>query len=140
VVSQDKSKAAAASIILSCATTAFTSVTLWYDYDTSPLVRTAAPLLFGATPDTGRLSFFFLLVASATCQVVAKTFSSALLLVVDKKWFLVYLASDQILYQLYSVARCDHFFFHHQSNRTLSVVFRIGIKLIADFTSCWLLR
>ena len=83
------------SIVISCCTTGFAAATIWYDYDTSPEKRHKYPKLAGATPDTSRGPFFFLLVIHSALQVVAKVFSSALLLVASPHIFLAYVAASE---------------------------------------------
>jgi hypothetical protein len=128
------------SIIISCCTTGFAAATMWYDFDTSPEKRKSCQRLAGATPDSSRGSFFFLLVVSGALQVVAKSFSSALLFIASPNYFLAYTASDHALYQLYRIARCDYDFFGPGFNIPMSFIFRICEKTVVDFTSCWLLR
>jgi hypothetical protein len=113
---------------------------MWFDFDTSPAKRKECPRLAGATPDSSRGPFFVLLVVSGALQVVAKSFSSALLFIASPNYFLAYMAGDHILYQLYRIARCDYLFFVPGCNAPISFIFRIVEKTIVDFTSCWLLR
>jgi hypothetical protein len=86
IISEVFSKAALGSILISCCTTGFAAATMWYDYDTSPKKRKESPRLYGATPDTGRGLFFFVLVTSCSLQGVAKSFSLALLIIVSPKY------------------------------------------------------
>ena len=125
------------SIIISCCTTGFAAATMWYDYDTSPEKRKENPRLAGATPDTTRGPFFFLLVVSGALQVVAKSFSSALLFIASPKTFLAYMVGDHVVYQLYLVVRGDHMHFPAGFTTPLSLVGRFLEKLTVDFTSCW---
>ncbi|GMI34748.1 hypothetical protein TeGR_g13050, partial [Tetraparma gracilis] len=140
IISEERSTLALVSIIISCCTTGFAAATMWYDFDTSPAKRKENPRLAGATPDTSRGPFFFLLVVSSALQVVAKSFSSALLFIASPKTFLAYMVGDHAMYQLYLVVRCDHMCFSAGLNTPLSVVLRFVEKLAVDFTSCWLLR
>ena len=128
------------SIIISCCTTGFAAATMWYDFDTSPAKRKECPRLAGAIPNTSRGLFFFLLVVSGALQVVAKSFSSALLFIASPNYFLAYTAGDHVLYQLYRIVRCDYLTFLPGVNVPLSFIWRICEKTIVDFTSCWLLR
>jgi hypothetical protein len=113
---------------------------MWYDIDTSPQKRKEEARIWGATPDTSRGPFFVLLVVSGALQVVAKSFSSALLFIASPNYFLAYTVGDHVLYQLYLAMRGDHSFFVPGGGVPLSVVTRIGQKVVVDFTSCWLLR
>jgi hypothetical protein len=113
---------------------------MWYDYDTSPQKRQDSPTLAGATPDTLRGLFFCVLVVSGTLQVVAKSFSSALLFIASPNYFLAYLVGDHALFQLYLVVRGDHRNFRPGVGVLVSVVGRIVEKTVADFTSSWLAR
>jgi hypothetical protein len=140
IISEEASKAALASIIISCCTTGFAAATMWFDWDVSPEKRKENPLLAGQTPDTGRGFFFFLLVLSGTLQVVAKSFSSALFFIVNPSYFLGYMAADHVVYQLYRVARRDHQNYYPGTSLALSVGMHVLTKMVADYTSCWLLR
>jgi hypothetical protein len=113
---------------------------MWYDIDTSPQERKKKPRLWGATPDTSRGSFFFVLVMSGALQIMAKCFSSALLLIANSNYFLAYIVGDHVLFQLYLASRGDHRSFRPGVGVLLSVVLRFGQKVVADFTSCWLVR
>jgi hypothetical protein len=113
---------------------------MWYDYDTSPEKRRIKPKLAGATPDTSRGPFFFLLAMSGALQIVAKSFSSALLFIANPNYFLAHLVGDHILYQLYLALRGDHRFWRPGASVPLSVLVRFIEKVIADFASCWLMR
>jgi hypothetical protein len=89
--------------------------------------------------------FFFVLVLSGAFQVFAKSFSSAIMIIVSKKFFFAYMVLDHVLYQVYRVARCDHTFFmtgRHGPCATLffSVSARFMEKLAADFSGCWNVR
>jgi hypothetical protein len=128
------------SIIISCCTTGFAAATMWYDFDTSPTKRKECPRLAGATPDSSRGPFFFLLVVSGALQVVAKSFSSALLFIASPNYLLAYMAGDHIMYQLYRIARGDYLFFLPGFNAPLSIIWRVLEKTVVDYTSCWLLR
>jgi hypothetical protein len=72
---------------------------MWFDYDTSPEKRKESPKLAGATPDTSRGPFFFLLVMSGALQIAAKSLSSALLLIASPIIFLAYTVGDHALYE-----------------------------------------
>ncbi|GMI19342.1 hypothetical protein TeGR_g2736 [Tetraparma gracilis] len=140
ITSNERSRAALGSIVISCCTTGFAAATMWYAYDTSPEKRRRSPKLAGATPDTSRGPFFVVLVMSGALQVVAKSFSSALLLIASPNYFLVHMAADHFLYQVYVAARCDHRNFRPGAGIPQSVVFRIMEKVITDYTSCWVMR
>jgi hypothetical protein len=128
------------SIIISCCTTGFAAATLWYDWDTSPQRRRQHPKIAGATPDTSRGPFFFVLVMSGALQVMAKSFSSALLIISSPNFFLAYVVGDHMFYQLYLTARGDHMHWGAVMSTQTSLLARFGEKVVADFTSCWLTR
>ncbi|GMI23650.1 hypothetical protein TeGR_g6548, partial [Tetraparma gracilis] len=140
IISEERSTLALVSIATSCCTTGFAAATVWYDYDTSPEKRRTSPKLAGATPDTSRGPFFAMLVMSGALQVLAKSFSSALLIIANANYFLAYTVGDHVLYQLYLVLRRDHRRVEPGTGVALSVVFRFCEKSVADFTSCWLTR
>ncbi|GMI31785.1 hypothetical protein TeGR_g9820 [Tetraparma gracilis] len=140
IISEDRSRAALASIIIGCCTTGFAAATMWFDWDTSPKKRKGNPLLAGAVPDTGRGPFFALLVLSGALQVAAKGLSSALLFIVSPVWLLAYMVGDHLLYQLYLAARGDYLVFMPGAGVALSFLVRLLEKLISDFTSCGMIR
>ncbi|GMI28919.1 hypothetical protein TeGR_g7534 [Tetraparma gracilis] len=137
LVNKEQSKLAFVSIVISCLATGFGSATIWYDFDTSPQKRRQKPRFAGATPDTSRGPFFFLLVVSGALQIAAKSFSSALLLIASPIIFLAYTVGDHALYQGYLVVRGDHRFYNYGVGVSVSVLFRVVEKVLADFTSCW---
>jgi hypothetical protein len=108
IISEERNTLALVSIVISCCTTGFAAATVWYDWDTSPQRRKQHPKIAGATPDTSRGPFFFVLVMSGALQVLAKSFSSALLLIANSNFFLAYMVGDHILYQLYCAVRGDY--------------------------------
>ena len=128
------------SIIISCCTTGFAAATMWYDYDTSPEKRRKSPKLAGAVPDTSRGPFFFVLAVSGALQVVAKSFSSALLIIASPNYFLAFMVGDHALFQIYNDVRGDHRDYNPGSSVLASVALRICQKVVADYTSCWLFR
>jgi hypothetical protein len=137
LISEKKSNIALASICISCCTTGFAAATMWYDFDTSPGKRKECPRLCGATPDQGRGLFFFLVTVSGALQVLAKSLSSALLLIANPNWFVAYTAVDHVLFQFYLVLRGDHRTMVPGLGVVMSSVIRIFLKLVADYTSCW---
>jgi hypothetical protein len=113
---------------------------MWFDWDTSPKKRKKNPLLAGAVPDMGRGPFFALLVLSGALQVAAKSLSSALLFIVNPVWLLAYMVGDHLLYQLYLIARGDYLTYVPGAGVAVSFAFRFFEKLVADFTSCGMIR
>jgi hypothetical protein len=81
-----------------------------------------------------------MLIMSGFFQVAAKSFASALLLVLNPIWFMAHMLGDHVLYQLILVARRDHQAMEPDTNVPLSVVIRALGKLAIDFTSCAVLR
>jgi hypothetical protein len=140
IVSKERNTVALVSIVISCCTTGFAAASMWFDYDTSPAKRKARPKLAGATPDTSRGLFFLLLVVSGAFQVVAKSFSSALLFIANTNYFFGYMLGDHALYQLYLAFRGDYHYYRPGTGFVTTMAVRITEKLVADFTSCWLMR
>ena len=75
-----------------------------------------------------------------TAQVLAKSFSSALLLIASPNYFLAFMVGDHVLYQLYLAARGDHRDCRPGFGVFSSAFARIGQKVVVDFTGCWLMR
>jgi hypothetical protein len=148
LASGDFGKIAIASILISGATTAFTSVMITYDWDTSPSKRAKNNKNFkfygfvpdGATPRTVCFAAMFMF---TTAHTLARSFSCALLAVVSKKFIAIYLVGDMLIYVLYKLLRGDLRYGPNLS-KVLSAlgtaVIRFTDKLLVDFTAMMQIR
>jgi hypothetical protein len=107
VQTQNRSMVALGSIVISALTTGFGSALISYDMDTSPKKRRETPDFYGFVPPTGRGFIFFLMVVFSTVQFLAKITAIALLGAVSKKWVVLYLLGDIVLYLLNKIIRND---------------------------------
>jgi hypothetical protein len=127
------------SILISALTTGFTSATLSYDYDTDPLKRREAPEFYGYIPDEGmaRTKLFVVMTFNSSLLLLLRSFSAALLMIADSRYFVWYMMSDAAVYLTQKAIRSDlHYWLPLEGRFELfiSIGFRVCIKVIADFT------
>ena len=81
------SKAALASIIVSACTTGFTAATISFDFDASPQRRRDEPAFYGYIPDSAgrRTAIFFCMLMNGALLLLLRSFSTALLAMVDMR-------------------------------------------------------
>jgi hypothetical protein len=79
------SKKALGSIIVSACTTGFTAATISFDFDVSPQRRRDEPAFYGFIPDSagGRTAIFFCMIMNGARLLLLRSFSTALLAMVD---------------------------------------------------------
>ena len=79
------SKVALGSIIVSACTTGFTAAMISYDFDVSPERRRDEPAFYGYIPDSAgrRTAIFFCMIMNGALLLLLRSFSTALLLMVD---------------------------------------------------------
>ena len=144
LTSEKKTAAALLSLLMSAASTGYTSAVLSYDFDTSVANRRVSPLLHGMVPDQGRGFVFFLMFMLSTLQMVSKVFSTALLLLVNPTWLAIWFSADMGLYFCYKIVRRD---LTHLTPGTqgamkylISFFTRLGSKAMIDFSGLMLHR
>ena len=73
------------SIIMSACTTGFTAATISFDFDVSPQRRRDEPAFYGYIPDSAgrRTAIFFCMIMNGALLLLLRSFSTALLLMVD---------------------------------------------------------
>ncbi len=132
----DWTTAAVVSVGLSCVSTAFIATTLVYDFDTDPAKRKLRPEFYGYIPDTTgkRVLVFALLFLYHTVWSLGKTFSMAVLAQTNWLWLMVYLLSDHCGLILYKLARGDLIYWVPGLGWPLSMLARIIVKVVVDFT------
>jgi hypothetical protein len=138
-------KAAVASILISGATTAFTSVMISYDYDTSPTQRAKSPKFYGFVPtgSKARAACFAAMFLLTTAHTLARTFACALLAVVSKRWLLYYLSGDALIFFAYKFARGDLRYGLNISGGAgllTTILCRVADKIMIDFTALMQMR
>jgi hypothetical protein len=81
--------------------------------------------------------------AITVCHVLMKTLATALLMIVNSTWLLLYMVGDVSLFMLIKVARRDfRYWFNLQGALSwfTSVMVRLVVKLVSDYTCCFHLR
>jgi hypothetical protein len=73
------------SIIMSACTTGFTAATISFDFDVGPQRRRDEPDFYGYIPDSAgrRTAIFFCMITNGALLLLLRSFSTALLLMVD---------------------------------------------------------
>jgi len=146
--SGNTNKAAIVSLIASCAATAFTSTTMSYDWDTSPEKRklnSANVQFYGFVPDKAapRACCFIAMLSFAFAHTLAKSFSTALLAVLNITWLAAYLIGDVLLFCLVKAVRGDLRYglnLGPVASGILTVLGRTAAKVMIDFTALLLMR
>jgi len=135
----DTSKRAVTSVVVSALTTGFASATLSYDYDTDPVKKKLQPCFYGYIPDEGiaRSLLLVCMTLNSALLLLVRAFSAAMLMLVNKRYLVAYMAGDMMLYLLQKVARGD---FHYwlpvdgAFGLFVSLLVRVIGKTITDFT------
>jgi hypothetical protein len=132
----DWTTVAVVSVCLSCISTAFTTTTIAFDYDTNKGYRSKNPEFYGYVPDTSaaRIAVFMLLFLYHSAHALGNTFSMAVLAQTNLLWLVVYLLADHCGLILYKLARGDLVHWIPGLGAPLSVLVRFGVKVIVDFT------
>ena len=139
----EKTTSAAVSLFISAASTAYTSATLSYDFDTSVSKRRDSPKMYGYMPDEGRSQVFLLMFLLSLLQVATKVFATALLALTNFNWLVIWLASDMGLFFLYKIARRDLIYFVPLVGWTkfaMAVFQRFTLKVVSDYSGVLFLR
>jgi hypothetical protein len=130
----DWTTAAVVSVVLSCVSTAYIATTLVYDLDTEPTRRKSNPEFYGYIPHHKRALVFTLLFLYHTVWSLGKTFSMAVLAQTNLLLLVVYLFSDHCGLILYKLARRDLIYWVPGLGWPVSMLVRIGGKVVVDFT------
>jgi len=128
---------AVGTIVSSAMSIAFAPTTISVDFDTDPVRRLLGPNYYGYMPNENRLLVFVLMVFMSGSHVLMKLLACSLMLRVNKIWFWMYMAMDMGVYFLYKIARGDFRYwvpFVGIGSWAVSILSRIGIKVITDFT------
>jgi hypothetical protein len=146
--SNNVDKAAVLSILASAAATAYTSVMMSYDWDTSPSLRATNNKniqFYGFVPDGAvtRTACFASMFVLTLAHTLARSFSCALVAKVSKSWLAMYLGGDLLLYFLYKLKRGDLRYATNASGGLsilMTVLIRLVDKVMIDFTAFMQLR
>ncbi|GMI32546.1 hypothetical protein TeGR_g12943 [Tetraparma gracilis] len=127
------------SIIVSAITTGMGSASISYDFDSDPEGRRILPSFYGYLPDDGnkRTIMYFCMVLNSALLLLLRSIGAALLMLVDTKMFVAYMAGDQLLYLLQKLVRGD--FLHWVpvegvGGLAWALLERVIVKTLTDFT------
>ena len=122
-------------------TTAFTSTTIAFDLDTNPKKRSFAPAFYGYVPDgnKARLKVFLLMFLVKIAHVMSTSMGMTFLFTISPSSAYAYLAASMGAFLLYRACRGDLHYWVPLEGKTgwfVSVLARLNVKIIADFTAC----
>ena len=105
--------------------------------DTDPVMRKENPNFYGYIPDQGigRILLLVCMTLNSTLLLLVRAFSAAILMLVNTRYLVMYLAGDMALYLLQKVARGDFFYWMPVAGALGLVMSRVMVKTIADFTT-----
>ena len=114
---------ALASLLTSMATTAFVSVTLSYDFDTSPFRRKSQPGVYGMIPDSSsaRAAAFISMFVLALAQILSRTLACALLAASSGTVLCIMLGGEMALYFVYKLVMRDFTYWAPIESKAISV-------------------
>jgi len=135
---------ALASIGISCLTTGFVTASIAFDCDVDVTRRKNQPKFYGYIPNDNSLRgrCFFLLMFISALHNLSRSLGCALLALsgVDNL-ILMFVGGEVCIYLLCKIVRRDFFYWMRLSLSgsfafLLSILFRIGVKIIVDFSGC----
>jgi len=96
------SKAAMASVFISALTTGLVSKNISWNYDTDPQKRRTTPEFYGYLPSGNRERAIVsvCMVVNSSALLLLRSFAAALLMLVEKRYFVLYLVIDMAVYLL----------------------------------------
>ena len=124
------------SVMISWVVTAHKVASLSIRLDANPHKRWLDPWLYGFVPNNGarRTLTRSALFALSLAHVTARTSAVALLYLTEPKWLAGYWCIDILLFLLYKVARYDIISWVPGAGVIVSLIYRIGCKLMSDLT------
>ena len=106
--------------------------------DVDPENRKLAPEFYGFIPDDGKRTVIFgCMILNSALLLFLRGFSAAMLMLVNIRYFLVYMVGDMALYLLLKVARGDFLYWFPLDGLLgifVSLLMRTLAKTIVDFT------
>jgi len=137
-------KRAITSLAVSALATGFSSASISFDQDVDPSKRRETPDFYGYVPDGGsRTVLFACMLLNSALMLLMRSFGATMLIILGRGWFWIYMMGDMAIYLLQLLARGDfHFFppFDGWFGLSLSLLMRVIIKILCDFTGLILLR
>ncbi|GMI09905.1 hypothetical protein TrLO_g15291 [Triparma laevis f. longispina] len=125
------------SIFLSVLTTGFIGATMSYDFDTDPSRRSFNPEFYGYVSDATekRLLALVSMIGISASLVLMKSILVVSLGRISLEYVLFYLLFDMGMYLVYKIVRRELTYWV-PAGLGLSVIFRVVIKVVVDFTGC----
>ena len=131
----ERSRASGASIIVSALMTGFASASISFDFDVSPAKRNESPEFYGYIPDDGRRTIIFCcMMLNSSLTLLIRAVGGSLLMLMEKKNFVVLLLGEMGLYLLQKALRGDLIYWTPGLGIRLSLVMRMVVKVVTDFT------
>ena len=104
-------RATVGSVLISAMTTGFSSASMSFDKDVDPASRKYSPDFYGYIPDgNSRTLIFGCMLLNSALLLLIRSFSAAVLMLVKKRYFMLFWAGDMALYLLQKVARRDFYY------------------------------
>ena len=132
------------SLTVSALATGFSSSSFSFDQDVDPRKRRETPDFYGYVPDgSSRTVLFACMLLKSAPMLLMRSFGATMLILVERRWFWIYMMGDMALYLLQLLARGDfHYWFPIDGwfGVVLSFLMRVVIKILCDFTGLIQLR
>ena len=124
------------SILISAASAGFTSAGITYDYDTDVEARRVEPEFYGFMPDEPlhRMLNFGSMAAMSSLLLLLRSISSSLLILASPWFFALYVTVDVGIYFVQKAARGDLWYWAPDAGMSFSLLSRLSIKTIVDYT------
>jgi hypothetical protein len=142
IVTSDKDVGTSAwlSVAVSAITTGFASATISYDFDTDPAKREVAPDFYGYIPANAskRTVVFVSMLLYTAGMLLIRCTTIVLLGLSGGSWVFLYIGADLGLYMFVKILRGDFWYWLPSGGNmeiVSSILFRVVIKVIVDFTS-----
>ena len=129
------------SIGISALTTGFASTMIAYDKDVDAKGRKSQPKFYGYIPDDHglRSRCFILMTVMSTCHNLSRSVGCALLAALGEKMVLYFFGAEMLLYLVWKVFRLDFMAWFPVDGPLgvlLSLLYRVFVKVIVDFSGC----
>mmetsp|Transcript_23176 Transcript_23176/g.43548 ORF Transcript_23176/g.43548 Transcript_23176/m.43548 type:complete len:1049 (-) Transcript_23176:44-3190(-) len=130
------------SLGISALTTGFVSAQISYDFDTNPANRAQNVDFYGYVPDNPkkRTIIFVMMTIMASTMVMIRGFALVMIAQLSMQYLTIFFSVDMGLFLLSKLLRDDFIYWIPVDNRifefVLSLMMRLIIKIITDFTGC----
>jgi hypothetical protein len=142
IATSDKevSNSAWLSVAVSAITTGFASATISYDWDTDPMKREQVPDFYGYIPVNAskRMVVFVSMLLFTAGMLLIRCTTIVLLGLIGGNLVFLYIGADLGLYILVKILRGDFWYWFPTGGNleiVTSIVMRVVVKIIVDFTS-----